>query len=167
MGSWRVECFVRVLATGLMLLLASGCQGQSPTNGEASDMVTELASETHCGAEEPALEWVGSESDVAAVGGKDAERMKQALEEDALVLRVNLGQRPTPGYSAELKDVQSDGDTLILDMKATEPASDAMVSQVITTPCVVLEVPASGWTQLEVRLEAEGFPLTLEHPNPG
>ncbi len=167
MTGWLTEKLWQSLAAGAVLSVVAGCQLQNADGEASSSMVSKLASETHCRAERPGLDLMATESALPAAGGEASEQMKQALERDAFVLRVNLGQKPTPGYSAELGDVQRDGESLLLDMKATEPAPDAMVSQVITTPCVVLEVPSSGWSRLEVRMDAEGFPLTLEHPNPG
>ena len=167
MTGWLTEKLWQSLAAGAALSVVAGCQLQNAASEEASSRVSKLASETHCRAEKPGLDLMDAQSAPPAVGDEAGERLEQALERGAFLLRVNLGQKPTPGYSAELEEVHQREDRLTLDMKATQPAPDAMVAQVITTPCVVLEIPSSGWSRLDVRMDAEGFPLTLEHPNPG
>ena len=151
---------LRILLPLICAALA-GCQVQG---GSEPVEVTALSGDSHCGSSQPRLELI---TDAANLPSAGREQGLAVIDGGGAVLVVDLGRRPTAGYSAELYETALSNERLTLTLKPTEPDPDAMVAQVITTPCVVLEIPSSGWSRLEVRMDAEGFPLTLEHPNPG
>nr|WP_252738133.1 protease complex subunit PrcB family protein [Marinobacter salexigens] len=66
------------------------------------------------------------------------------------LLFVTLGERPTSGYSLSLSSAQSTTSTLQLAVTMRSPAPGTMTAQVITSPCVVVAVPARDWSQIRV-----------------
>ncbi|TVP57063.1 MAG: protease complex subunit PrcB family protein [Halomonadaceae bacterium] len=152
-----------------MTLLASivlgGCQFfHSPAQGAASG-VRELGQANHCGYSGAQLTLVTDPEDLPSMHGGLHEPLVKALEGGDYVLLVALGQRPTPGYGARLERASASAeDRISLQLAATEPDPGSMLAQVITTPCVAMAIPPSGWRSLSVELEAEGFPLSVSHP---
>ncbi len=51
------------------------------------------------------------------------------------------GQRPTGGYAIAVKAIRREPDTLVLDATVTPPPADAIVTQALTSPFVVLAIP--------------------------
>ena len=53
-----------------------------------------------------------------------------------------LGQRPTPGHSLELAAATGElrGRTLSVAIRRQQPAADAFAAQVITSPCLLIEI---------------------------
>jgi hypothetical protein len=66
---------------------------------------------------------------------------------------VFLGQRPTGGYSIRYKSATLENNTLNLVMETTAPSPDRMVSQVITSPYVILEIKNTQFSAVQVELE--------------
>jgi hypothetical protein len=57
------------------------------------------------------------------------------------VLFISTGERPTGGYAVEVKAIRRDGDAIVVDAPVTSPAPDAMVTQALTSPFVVIVIP--------------------------
>ena len=153
---------LRALGLALLVPLLVGCQaGQAEM--ERSVGVEVVGQADHCNRQSPGLSLVRSMADFPDVDGL-LPAGKGALESGHDVLVIFLGQRPTPGYGAELQDAALVEKVLSLSLEATEPDSGAMMAQVITTPCVALAIPDAGWSSLYAEMDAEGFPLSLEAP---
>lgn len=153
----------RALSVGLLAPLLAGCQaGQAER--EPLSGVEVVGQADHCHRESPGLSFVRSMADFPDVDGL-LPAGEGALEAGHDMLVVYLGQRPTPGYGGELEQAEMVDGALELSLQATEPASDAMMAQVITTPCVALAIPDQGWSGLSVRMDTEGFPLGLQAPS--
>jgi hypothetical protein len=58
-----------------------------------------------------------------------------------MIVGVCLGSRPTAGYSVEIVSVTRESDGLVARYRETRPARDAMLAQVITSPCHFVAVP--------------------------
>jgi hypothetical protein len=58
-----------------------------------------------------------------------------------IVLAVFAGRRPTGGYEPEILRVEVEGETLLAYYRIIAPDPDDIVSQVITTPYVMVTVP--------------------------
>ena len=151
---------LRALGISLLAPLLVGCQaGQADM--EPLSGVEVVGQADHCSRENPGLSLVQSMSDFPEVDGL-LPAGEGALEAGHDVLVIYLGQRPTPGYSAELDQAEMVDGAVVLSLRATEPESGAMMAQVITTPCLALAIPSEGWSSLSVRMDADGFPLSLE-----
>jgi hypothetical protein len=56
------------------------------------------------------------------------------------LLAVFMGQRPTGGYAIEVRDVTLEGADLVVDLVFVEPAADAVTTQALTSPWVIVRV---------------------------
>ncbi|HWW83418.1 MAG TPA: protease complex subunit PrcB family protein [Vicinamibacterales bacterium] len=61
-----------------------------------------------------------------------------------MIVGVCLGSRPTAGYSVEILSVSRESDGLVARYRETRPARDAILAQVITSPCHFVAVPKSS-----------------------
>lgn len=68
----------------------------------------------------------------------DADLQRETL------LAVILSQRPTGGYGIEPVRVSEEGGELFVDVRLTEPAEDALVTQALTHPWLLLRVLRGG-----------------------
>lgn len=57
------------------------------------------------------------------------------------IVAVFLGEKPTGGHGLDVTSVTSEGGDLYVDVVETTPAADAIVSQALTHPWLVLRVP--------------------------
>lgn len=75
----------------------------------------------------------------------------KAARERGVVI-VEMGQRPTGGYTLKLnrKKTKIDGDTLDLVMNWHAPRLDAAVSQAMTTQCVAVRPPEGHYSRIQV-----------------
>lgn len=152
---------VGVAVLGSLLLTA--CQSGTAGDETAVGMVSGA---DQCGRDEPALVWVETPSDFPAGAESVAGASEPVLNAGDAVLLVYLGQKPTPGYGADLQGAEITDGRLTIDLEAKKPDSDAMMAQVITTPCVALRIPAGVEVgELVVSMDAEGFPLTHRVPD--
>ncbi len=88
-----------------------------------------------------------------------------AIDFDQLtVFIVSMGSQPTSGYSIELHADQASAQVTALTIPATwkEPAPDMMVAQVMTSPCIVITVPAKHYETVAVR-DQQGNTLLEAH----
>lgn len=157
-----MRAVMTVTATGAMALLLSGCVGmfENPTKPDA--VVKIMATVGQCGLSEPGIH----PAYAAGEGGSDfSPELERAVAEinlppfrDAVV--VSLGTQPTPGYSLGMLDASWFGEaTLNVSMLAEKPSKEMVTAQVISTPCVILDVPGEGWSQMRVEADLPGFPV--------
>jgi hypothetical protein len=69
------------------------------------------------------------------------------------IVTVFLGQRPTGGYSIRYKSATIEANTLNLVVETFAPNPDRIVTQVITSPFVILEVKNTQFNTVQVELE--------------
>lgn len=144
--------------TGTALLL-SGCSGLLDSTGKPDPVVNLVATLDHCGLAEARIY---SASQPAADFSADLQQVIADIDlpESRTALVVSLGNQPTPGYSLALLNARWFGEaTLNLSMAAEKPSDEAFSAQVITTPCVIVDVPAEGWSQVRVEADLPGFPV--------
>jgi hypothetical protein len=64
---------------------------------------------------------------------------------------VEMGRHSTGGYGiAVSSEARRSGSTLELNATFFTPAPDAMVTQMLTSPCVLVRLPAGDYTQLRL-----------------
>ncbi|RBW48390.1 protease complex subunit PrcB family protein [Marinobacter sp. F3R11] len=120
-------------------------------------LVRQVTQSAHCGLTGPGLAYVQNAERLQQLLDLPAQNMAvQQLRQVDLtrehLLFVTLGEKPTGGYSVSLASasVENGNNTLRLAMTLRVPSPETMVSQVITSPCVVLAVPASNWPEIRV-----------------
>lgn len=69
---------------------------------------------------------------------------------------VELGQRPTAGFGLSVGPTATVRDGILsVSVAHGGPPPGRMVAQVLTSPCVLVELPASGYTRWQLR-DADG-----------
>lgn len=63
-----------------------------------------------------------------------------ALEQTRIFV-FSKGEQPTPGYAFELERSTLEGETLTVAFTWVTPASDAVLAQVLTHPCIAVGIP--------------------------
>ena len=158
-----------LVALLLLPFILSGCIAQSSHrevagNSEYKEAVKAVASFSHCGLTAPGLVLATSPEDwqkLSSVFG--AQTPAWPDESDRWMLVAALGQKRTGGYGIGFSESVMEGRKLVVRVSVSSPASDAMVTQALTTPCLVVEVPSIGWDTVTVAGEAP-FPMSRKHP---
>jgi hypothetical protein len=98
-------------------------------------------------------------ADAAAVQAWQASRGLNLVAAGALAdaphALVEMGQRPTGGYGlAVSRAAVLRGELLILSATFISPGPDRMVSQALTSPCVLVRLPPGRYSTVEVQDQA-------------
>lgn len=142
-------------------LAACGSTPPVMVNGNGAPLARQITAADHCGLTAPGLVYIDSRSDLASFRQLPGQNLNLSATDDFEFDREHLvvvaaGRKPTGGYSVTMTAFELSGDTLTLAMLARDPAPKMMVPQVITTPCAVVAVNATGWETLEIT--GEGLP---------
>lgn len=148
----------RTLGAGLLLVAVTGCSTQ------AAKSVTATAAwqSDHCGFDEPEVRVFEQEENWSQwlEAGSERRIPDRAWSGDTRVV-VAAGTQPTPGYGIELLQLATEGDELVINVMQGQPSRGAMVAQVLTTPCVVVDVGGDDWRSARV-VGLPGSPLKTE-----
>jgi protease stability complex PrcB-like protein len=153
---------------GILLLLAgvalAACTTRYSETADGAPLARQITASDQCGVGSEGLTYIDNKDDLAQLGDWPMQNLSMkplnALDFDREhILIVGLGQKPTGGYGLTLANSQIESDTLKLTMILHRPAPDAMVTQVLTTPCAVLAITPERWESVEVK--GNGF-NTLE-----
>ena len=143
----------RVPLTSMAIVgLLAGCSSV-PDAAEAPDtVVTHTMQLVQCGEPDEGLRLITSRRQWQQL---PLVRIRPALGETTLPdnqwrLQISLGQKPTLGYGISLQDAELRDDTLVLRVLTQQPAPGVAVAQMISTPCLVVNIPKDGWQQLQV-----------------
>jgi protease stability complex PrcB-like protein len=150
-----------VLAFGLLL---TACSAQLSRTADGAPLARQITASDQCGVGSAGLTYLSKREELARLQDWPMQNLSMkplnALDFNREhVLIVGLGQKPTGGYGLTLANSQIESDTLKLTMILRRPAPDAMVTQVLTTPCAVLAITPERWKSIEVK--GNGF-NTLE-----
>jgi len=146
---------------GCALLVGCASSGAVADELSAPPLARQVTQSAHCGLTGPGLAYVKSNERLQKLLELPAQNMavqqlRQVDLEKEHLLFVTLGEKPTGGFSVSLvsTSVESAGksadNTLQLFMAVRSPAPGTMVAQVITSPCVVVAVPATDWPEIRV-----------------
>ncbi len=138
-------------------VLSTACASHRP-RGPASVTASVLRAGTQCGGEVtgPSAHWISTEGVLrAAMGTGGAFGVEADLPVDFHkegVLAVYMGQRPTGGYALALHApavaIQDHVGTVVV--RFEEPQPGGMVTQVITSPCLLIRLPRAELQQVRV-----------------
>lgn len=93
-------------------------------------------------------------SDEAPASPPTSSGSDDADDADVLLFAISRGSQPTPGYGFELTEARSNGDEVELRYVWQVPPPDAVLAQVITSPCSVVQLsPASAVTAVSAWLD--------------
>ncbi|MAA66030.1 MAG: hypothetical protein CL581_14800 [Alteromonadaceae bacterium] len=162
----RIKVSALIIASITSAALVSGCVVSGDHSGQASatSPVKAVASMAHCGFTAPGLVLATSASDWARFSDSLGARLPAWPDQpDRWLLVASMGKRNTGGYSITFNNAELNDQQLSISVSQRRPAPEAMVTQALTTPCVVLEIPAQGWRELVVTGEPP-FPVRRSHP---
>lgn len=155
---------VRFLSVAVMWpMVLMGCAANSSHNSVA-ESVSPVASMSHCGLTAPGLVLAQNPGDwqkLSDVFGSQIPAWPDAPDHWLLV--ASLGQQRTGGYGVDFKNAEMSGGRLLINVAVRRPPADAMVTQALTTPCLIVELPSSGWDTVTVDGSAP-FPMSRKHP---
>jgi hypothetical protein len=79
------------------------------------------------------------------------------------ILIVAMGQKPTAGFGLELNHMVAvvSEDMAVLRVSWIEPSKDAIVPQVITSPCLVIVLPKGPYSQIRLLDQSEHLRLQV------
>lgn len=142
---------------GSVVLLAGCASSGTVEESEKAPWARQITQSAHCGLTGPGLAYVqnsGQLQDLLELPAQNmaVQQLRQVDLEQEHLLFVTLGKKSTGGYSASLDSVSAASDTggLQLAVKTRSPAPGAVVTQAITSPCVVVAVPARDWPEIRV-----------------
>jgi PrcB C-terminal len=160
----------RTVSTALTALaLLTGC---APTSGLDNAMlpVKLLQGSSQCGdLDRPAVIWIATPDAwrlryerIMAAQSNPPPPPAVDFPREGVVL-IAMGQRPTAGYGLSLAETTAaiqDG-VLAIRVDWREPPPGYLLAQVITTPCLLVKVPAAAFTRIQVldqtgRVRVEG-----------
>lgn len=144
-----------------MLVFLSACAGAGSSTMNQNPVVTTLVSNANCGSMEkeaslsiiPSMDALATQA--ALLGSLErsshGENMDAVFEKD-LVLQINMGMKPTGGYRLGLtNNGRVDEDSwLVLSIVWGVPAKGTMLTQVITSPCLLLATPRQAYKGIRV-----------------
>ncbi len=131
------------LLLAIVPLIAAGCQSSPPVE------VSEILNHGLCKTLRKGLTVVDYDR-LADIRGARMLNARQADPEPGsesatgTLLAVSNGSQPTPGYAFELREARADGTHLVLDYTWREPPPDAVLAQVVTSPCSVVRIFNAG-----------------------
>ncbi len=150
-----IKRFRDMTAVTLAIVVVAGCAVNRSATATGAPLARQVTESDHCGLTAPGLVYIDSASDLDKLGrlpaGNLAMKKLRAidLENEHLVL-VGLGQKSTGGYGLTLASAEIADDVLELSLNVRKPASDAMVTQALTTPCAIIAITPEDWEQLRV-----------------
>lgn len=154
----------RWLLASLLLALLTLAACQNPMSSSEPEVteprgptvtITELAHNSQCGFAQPhaAFSWIASEQDLQDLTDHSPLSVDRVPSfNNNLVLAVFQGEQPTLGYSIRLahKEARLDGERLLIEVERKAPGPLDLAAQAMSSPCVLLVVPAQYEAHTEV-----------------
>lgn len=144
--------YLSVLVTAGLLV---GCAVNRSETPDGAPLARQLTQSDHCGLTAPGLVYLDNAEQIDRLSDLPTRNLPLDslkavdFEREHLVL-VSLGQKPTGGYGVTLDQSAIREGTLELTVNVRQPAADAIVAQVLTTPCAVIAVSPDGWNDLSI-----------------
>lgn len=141
-----------ILAFGFV---AAGCAVSQTSTANGAPLARQVAQSAHCGLVAPGSLVVSGPEDIERLRGLSdralpLQLLRQINYQRERVVLASIGRKSTGGYSVVLQASELVDDVLRLTVRVIEPEPDAVVSQVLTTPCAVIAVTADGWKDIEL-----------------
>ena len=139
----------------LAALLLAACTTQLSETADGAPLARQITASDQCGVGSQGLTYLREENDLARLGDWPMPNLSmkplRALDFDReQVLIVGMGQKPTGGFGLTLANSQIVDGTFRLTVFLRRPPADAVVSQALTNPCVVLAITPDRWQRIEV-----------------
>jgi protease stability complex PrcB-like protein len=129
----------------ILTWILSGCQASTPITA------VEIFSHANCNGVSKGIQQIQF-ADLAAIrnvqmlSSPEQQSADQADTdpqlEDVLLFVISNGNQPTPGYGFDLTATEATSDEITLRYRWRTPAADAVLAQVMTSPCTVIQFDA-------------------------
>ena len=125
------------------LAVLSACQQQAPVE------VSEVLNHSICQKLRTGLTIVEA-SRLATIRGTrmlnapPAAQPADPVEPEGVLIAVSNGSQPTPGYAFKLEAASAEQNEVVLNYRWITPASDAVLAQMVTSPCSVVRIANAG-----------------------
>jgi hypothetical protein len=166
--------YFKIAALLSIMLLPNGCAGTANHSEEKSELKVRLLWQgSQCGTKKPTphATWI---EDPDLFKKTDAGAKQELLSRVDFsregILIVSMGQKPTGGYGLALNRevaVISD-DAAVLSVSWIEPPKDAILPQVITSPCLAVILPKGSYNRIRLLDQNEDLRLQVDitqHPD--
>lgn len=133
-------------------LLFISCSSTSKRMTTDSDLLYEVISQqTQGGASIEFYEILTEEKEIAMLQNDEELRHKISADDlrKSTFIILNMGEKPTGGYSINIKEAIEDDSKITLIVKETSPDSRTMVTQALTYPFTVVKV--NSRKKIEIR----------------
>ncbi|TVQ25412.1 MAG: protease complex subunit PrcB family protein [Spirochaetaceae bacterium] len=144
--------YMKTSVIAVLLGLTVACSSAGSPSSEARDMAdidgVSIVAEGNLERQNPGAQTIRTSEQLEAVlqemGQTDLTRRNAALGgvdfERQVVVAAFLGRRRTGGYSLELTEVERGSEFITIHMRELSPSPDAMVTQALTWPAVLILV---------------------------
>ncbi|WP_166264181.1 protease complex subunit PrcB family protein [Marinobacter caseinilyticus] len=152
-----MSLFYRTLLPSMAaVILLAGCAGSPKETDQGAPLARQLTASDHCGLTRPGLVYLDSLKAQQAYSSLNGQMFSFAAADNLdfsreHLLVVALGNKPTGGYGLTLESASYQDESLVITAKLRQPPAGAAVTQVLTTPCVVLAIAAEGWGNIKVQ----------------
>ncbi len=149
----------RVAILAVLAFALAACAGAEGGRAPYTLSATQIEADPHCRLRDsgPEAMWIGHAGKWAAVYPRV---IRHAPERElppidftrSGVLLVGMGQQPTAGYAVALasSEVEVAGSKAIVRVRWTPPPPGAVTAQVITSPCLLVELPRGAYGEILV-----------------
>jgi hypothetical protein len=157
MGVW-------LMSIVLWLFAACGHLSTSMATGDSDDLPLKIlysGQTCPCRTSQPELTWFDEGQGLAGFMRKvhqgllgAAGNLGQEVDfSTQRVLAIAMGRKPTAGYGLGLvgEHAKLRGDTLEIQVQWNEPPAGAKLAQMLTSPCLLIQLPLGGYTQIMVK----------------
>lgn len=156
-GKWQapmrnLDGLYRSLVLAAVCLVPAGCQSQVSAADASGGSVKQLASPAHCGFDSAGAHLLINRSQWhrSPFGALNSAN-NWPWPPGSWRLIVAAGRKPTTGYGVRLASAHRSRSILHIAVASRKPPRNAATGQMLTSPCVVLEIPSTGWSSLELR----------------
>lgn len=167
---------IRLVFVGL-LVLVSACGNRLDAVSETKSFtVQQLYAGVQCGSQNPQLlaTWITSNDDLrrvhrsffAHVLGAEPPVQPSVDFGSHVVLLLEMGQRPTAGYSLALLEDQAQvkNGIAVIAVNWEQPAPDRYQAQVITSPCSMIKLQKAGYSRIRIVDQQQHMRIELPAP---
>lgn len=162
--------YIRFWFFYIVLLLMSACHADSspisiqPSSDTQNLTLKTLHKSNICGGITKS-QWLSNHNDYQAafktmsqqVISDSAARSDPVNFTENAVLLISMGQQRTGGYSIALlnQQLRIDNSTAVVEVRWQEPKPGMMLTQMLSNPCIFIEVPRGEYKTIEVRDQAQ------------
>ena len=125
-----------------VLLILASCGSSSGTKTGTKPLYEVLTQQSTGGASIRFYEILTEQKEIRMLLGDDNLRKKIGPGDitSANFIILNMGEKPSAGYSITVDDVVETSDKIIVTVKEKEPSSDAMSGSVMTNPYTIVKI---------------------------